>query len=306
MPEIPKRLSVMIPVRDRIHLTTKCIESIWKNSGDTFKSINIYVFDNKSDLNEDNRLSIFQQLLKEKKITYYSYDTHQSSCKCFGKAITFQRWVDMMKNEHNLLTIMNDSLMTRTENYYLLLDNDFIVGKNWGQYFVSAIRKLKYIKDIHYLVPFPGGIPDRFRGADKPEYDFPNMYDETDKFTVKMANGGGSSGFWFMSYDMLQKMRWDNETMTKTWERDKRHDTESWNMIRRKNGDINYVGAVGGGNYSPYALHLGGVTGSVCNQLTKNTYTENALMIKKAEVDLIKECSVDELWKKYKDDKCRW
>ena len=66
---IKRRLYVIIPCRDRLILTQKCIESLWENSK-LFNEIHIYVFDNKSDLDTD-RFKIFQQLLKEGKIQYY-------------------------------------------------------------------------------------------------------------------------------------------------------------------------------------------------------------------------------------------
>jgi len=87
-------LYVMIPCRDRLYMTQKTIESIHKYSP-VFKRISIYCFDNLSNMDND-RFSHFQRLLKEEKISYYSYDTSESLTNCFGKIITFQRWIQMM------------------------------------------------------------------------------------------------------------------------------------------------------------------------------------------------------------------
>ena len=112
------KLSVMIPCRDRLILTKKCIDSIWKNSS-IFNKIDIYVFDNNSDLNTE-RLSLFYNLLEDKKICHYSYDTPTSLHNCFGKATTFMRWCKTMQVDYEVRHMVKDH-ESRFDNFYLLM-----------------------------------------------------------------------------------------------------------------------------------------------------------------------------------------
>ena len=117
------KLSVMIPARDRTILTQKCIDSIWKNSS-VFHKIDIYVFDNMSEITQD-RIMLFMKMLKTKKICYYSYDTPTSSHNCFGKASTFMRWCQMMEVDHKLKLRLRDYELNY-KHFYLLLDRSML------------------------------------------------------------------------------------------------------------------------------------------------------------------------------------
>lgn len=299
------KLSVFIPCRDRIILTKKCIDSIWKNSG-IFDKINIYVFDNMSEFSKE-RFEYFSGLLESKRICYYSYDTRDSLTNCFGKAVCWNRWINMMERSRDTIQCIPNNRFKADEDYYLLIDNDFvIVDDRWGEYFVSAAKQTHVAcKDTHFLVPSPGGVPERYRGEDKPEYTFKNLFNEKETLKVKMANGGGSSGFWFLDHKMLLKMKWDSLAFTRVYSHEKRHDTETWNLIRRKKGSILYVGGVHSTPTSPIALHLGSVCGSVCNQLSKNNYEESKHQISNAE-QKFKDLSVDDIKNMYGESCSSW
>lgn len=297
-----RKLSVMIPARDRLILTEKCIDSIWKHSN-LFQQIQIYVFDNKSDLIPE-RFSLFNRLLKENRIQYYSYDTSESTMLCFGKAITFNRWIDMMKMEKDVYDHVPEPKYRQVKNYYLLLDNDFILGPKWDQYFISTCDYARKIeKNCKFIVKLPGGIPSRHRNG--PEYPMQNLFNNDETFMVKSACGGGSSGMWFMDYKMLMDMRWDNEYIATVFNINKRHDTNSWNHIRRKFGASNYVIGLKAPEEYPLCLHLGGQTGSVCNQLRRRTYDENKESIRKAELHL-RDMNCDEIFENFKDVAKNW
>ena len=152
------RLSVLLTSRERPMLTQKCIESINRTSK-LFEEINIYVFDNLSNPDE-KRLGLFSKLLKEGDIHYYSYDTSTSLCDCFGKAIAYNRWIHMMKMEHDIrITTKENNL----DDYYILIDNDMILGDGWDAYFITANEELKSKEpDTHFLVKFPGGLTNQY------------------------------------------------------------------------------------------------------------------------------------------------
>ena len=88
-----------------------------------------------------------------------------------------------------------------------------------------------------------------------------------------MATWGGSSGFWFTRYDGLMKLKWDIQTLAKTFCKFKKQDSETWIKIRREHGIVNYVGAVESPK-RPLALHLGPMVGSICNKLVDKKYLE--------------------------------
>lgn len=294
-------LSVMITSRDRLNLTLKCIDSIWLNSS-VFHKINIYLFDNLSEIDE-KRSKMFFSLLESNKICYYSYDTINSSYNCFSKAVSFFRWCEMMKIKREI-QILSKTFSEDQIDYFLLLDNDFILCPTWGEYFISAIKQVKE-KNLHFLVPRPGGIPTRYIEKGPPPYVIRNLFDCTQYFKVKMAGGGGSSGFWFMGYDNLMRTKWDVETLVKTYNLNKRHDTETWDRINRIYGKINYVGAIFDTKNWPLALHLGSQCGSVCNSLTRNKYNEVKNNIEEKD-ESFGSMSVQEIIEMYKDSCHSW
>jgi len=297
-----KKLNVMIPTRDRTILTEKCIDSIWRNS-EVFERINIYVYDNNSDITQE-RVDLFTKLLKNKKIHYYSFDTNVSTMECFGKVITFNRWIDMMKMEKEISDNIKQSQMFKAKNYYMLLDNDFILGPRWGEYFVTACDVVRNLnKDCKFLVKFPGGIPGKART--NIEWTLQNPFREGEIFKLTPAGSGGASGMWFMDYNMLMDIRWDNSFITTVFNITKRHDTNTWNGIRSKFGPIQYVVGIIPPNNLPIALHMGSQTGSICNELKRRSYDLDKENIKKAE-EKFKDMSCDEIFDKYKTITSNW
>jgi len=290
------KLSVVIPVRDRMILTSKCIESIWRNTT-KFDKINIYIFDNKSDLTED-RVSYFYKLLQNSLICHYSYDTDVSVYRSFGKGIIFQRWIGMMNAEEELYKTVKDP-DHQYVHYYALIDNDMIMGPKWDELFISAIENVRYKeKDLRYLIKSPGGVEPHHR---KHVYNVVNKFDDVTKFDIVMGNYGGGSGFWFMDYGMLNKVKWSNKELQYIYQKNKRHDSTTWKLITHKYGDIIFNAGV----ISPYPqeenpliIHAGGYIGSICNKLNKDEYTkEEKLKIAKAEEEFL-DMSIDEILKK--------
>lgn len=295
------KLSVCIPCRDRTILTQKCIDSIWINSN-SFNKIDIYIFDNLSEVTYD-RIELFHRMLDNRKICYYSYDTITSTHECFGKASIFLRWCMMMEVDHKLRDYV-DNEENSYEQYFLLLDNDFVLCPKWDEYFISASKTMfNKEKFLHYLVPYPGGIPDKYRGPEKAVYTVENCFNNLEKFKVKMASGGGSSGFWFTNFRNLMRLKWNIETLGKVYHLSKRQDTETWNLIRKRCGEVEYVGAIKAKNDIPLALHLGKGY-SICNRLHENTYEDNRGRVQQFD-NIFKDLTVSEIIEQYWEN-CRW
>jgi len=296
------KLSVMIPARDRTILTQKCIQSIWAYSS-FFQKIDIYVFDNGSDL-DVGRFAIFEKLLKERKICYYSYDTSTSLINCFGKATTFMRWCQMMEIDYKLRENVRDPEHFY-EKFYLLIDNDFIVCPRWWEYMISGLMYTYKDKNIHYLVPNNGGIPSKGI-AGRPNFEIVNHFNRNEKINIQYSSAGGSSGFWFMNYEGLSRLKWDIETLRKAYNQYKRQDTETWNMIRRKNGMICYVAGVVPQNNTRIALHLGPhAGGSLCNKLQQKIYDDHKQELIQNE-KFLENMSLDEIINMFKDKAGKW
>lgn len=293
------RLSVLLTSRDRPILTQKCIESIRRTSH-LFKEVNIYVFDNLSNPDE-KRLGLFSKLLKEEKIKYYSYDTPTSLCDCFGKAIAYNRWISMMKMEYE---IREATKQTALKDYYILIDNDMLLGDGWDNFFITANNKLKSKEpDNHFLVKFPGGLTNQY--INKPttnKYKFQTP--DNIEFEVISTCWGGGSGFWFMDYKQLCKTKWENKYFANTYKKFKGHDVTSWFRIKNNNnGFINYVAGIKPPDDTPLVLHIGEVLQtSICNVLTRKGPQEykrikSDLLLK--EMDL-RDMTAKEIYDKFK------
>ena len=304
-------LNVVIPCRDRTYMTQKTIESIHKYST-VFNKINIYCFDNLSDLTSE-RLSHFQRMLKEGLITYYSYDTSESLTNCFGKVIGFQRWINMMIQRSFIRDHVRRTPITIKDStgkhiqipspeeelpYYMLVDNDMLFGPGWDQYFVCAADASK--ECAYFVVKFPGGCP----GSDKrflEKHPVGNIFSpEKEIFEVAYDYIGGASGMWFMNRRMLQKHVWNEKDIASVYGRFKKHDSMSWNVINRKNhgARINYVLRVMPIKDKTLLIHLGGLVGSMCNSLAKHTFDADKQQFQIRDED-VKNMTIEELFDKY-------
>lgn len=296
------RLNVMIPTRDREVLTTKAIESVIATTK-SFSDVRIYIFDNLSNPTTQ-RIDIFSKLLTNKKITYYSYDSSDSICNCFGKAFIFNRWIKMMKMEHELREYTDQN--NKLEDFYVLLDSDMILGNGWVDYFIPANKMLREIEpDLHFFVKFPGGIPKSARENSETRIHSLKTNNGED-FKVMCSVFGGGSGFWVMSYNQLCNLEWPTKGLLNTYCQFKRHDTTSWALIRNKYNlkPVRYVaGVIPPDPDNPLALHMGEVLGtSMCNVLTRQgpkAYNREKHNFSLKELEL-KDMSAKEIYDKYK------
>jgi len=296
------RLSVIVITRDRNILTQKTIESVRKNMK-LFKIINIYVFDNLTNPNQE-RISLFSKLLSNRDIQYYSYDSETSLCGCFGKAVVIQRWIKMMKDQYILNNFIEKD--NRLTDYYMILDNDVIIGPKFDKYFLTANETLKDLeKDLHFFVKFIGGIPKASR-----EHPVTRTHDikcsDGEEFKVMAAVHGGGGACWAFDYEKLCKLQWPTESLMNTYQKYKRQDTVSWSLIKSKFNykPVRYVGGIIPPDpENPLVLHLGEVLQtSICNVLTREgpaAYNREKHNFELRELQL-KDMTAKEIYDKYK------
>jgi len=295
---INNRLSVMLTARDRSVLTQKTIESILTTTS-LFRDIDIYVFDNLS-LPSPERFAIFAKLLKDGKIKYYSYDTSTSLNNCFGKASSFHRWTQMMKTAHDVRHLTKTETMN---DYYVLIDNDVILGRGWDKYFLNAHQELKTLEpNTHYIVKAPGGIPKIAR--DNPMTNNYTFNVDGEEFGCISSSWGGGSCFWFFDYNQLLMLEWESEELVKTYNCYKKQDSTSWFMIKRRKGIINFVAGVKPPkDDDPLVLHVGEVLqSSMCNVLTRqgpDVYRRTKHTLEDKELSL-RNLSAKQIYDKYK------
>lgn len=288
----------MLTTRDRPILTQKTIESLHVNSTQ-FCAINIYVFDNYSDPTIE-RFGIFSNLLQSNKICYYSYDTKISSGNCFPKIPAHRRWRDMMLTNRTIR--LRNKIDLNIEDFYLLIDNDMLVGPGWDEYFISVSKLIESrFPTIHFIIKWPGGVS-RTAQKQADKIQLANVFNSREKIMAGISGAGGSSGFWFMTHNMLSLFEWSPEWIMKTYNRFKQHDTLAWALIRSKHGvNAKYVAGVIPPNEeeNPLVIHLGGKAGSICNALTAGEYQNVKGEFNIREKDW-KNLSAKKLFQKYK------
>jgi len=295
------RLSVIVITRDRNILTQKTIESVHRNMK-LFQNVDIYVCDNLSNPNPE-RISLFSKLLSNGDIKYYSYDTDTSLCSCFGKAIVIQRWIKMMQDQYIIRSLSEKE--NKLEDYYMILDNDVILGPNFDKYFLAANNALKEEeKDLHFFVKFIGGIPKASR--EHPETHIHNLEcSDGEKFQVMAAVHGGGGCCWAFDYEKLCKLVWPAGALLNTYKKYKRQDTTAWNLIKRKyNKPVRYVGGIIPPDpENPLVLHIGEtLKTSMCNVLTREgpaAYRRQKHNFELKELEL-KDMTAKEIYDKFK------
>lgn len=296
------RLSVIVVTRDRNILTQKTIESVHKNMK-LFQSRDIYVFDNLSNPNIE-RISLFSKLLSNGDIKYYSYDSDTSLCSCFGKAVVIQRWIKMMQDQYIIRNLTEKD--NKLDDYYMILDNDVILGPKFDKYFLTANEALKENEpNLHFFVKFIGGIPKSSRTHPITRTHTLKCSDG-EEFEVMAAVHGGGGCCWAFDYDKLCKLRWPDGALINTYKSYKKQDTTAWSLIKLKYKNIptRYVGGIISPDpENPMVLHMGEVLQtSMCNVLTREgpaAYRREKHNFELKELQL-KNMSAKDIYDKYK------
>ncbi len=297
------RLHVCIPCRERQYLTQLSIQSIRQHSKQ-FKLINIYCFDNLSTITTPDRFSFFQNLLHTNQIQYYSYDTPQTLANVFPKAVIYQRWIDMMHNYHNLK--LYQPTKHPYTNYYMLCDNDMIFGPGWDEPFISAVDTLA-TDFSHFAVKYPGGLPGAVVNRQKTLHKIKNKFNPGETIEVLSDSMTGSSGMWFMTYDMMMRTKWTVEQLSSLFGKNYGDDIIMWNIIKQKQTKEKkeYLLRVKDIDpNTPTILHVGDHIGSIVKSNKKSKYNEKVIEDHKIADLKLKDMTVKEVYDMFKDKKC--
>ena len=284
-------LNVCIPARDRLITTKKTVESLRINTL-RFDTVNIYIFDNLSNTTSE-RFETFSSLLKNKDIQYYSYDTDVTTLGCFPKMVIHHKFHELMELKQKISPPTES-----TDVFYMLCDNDIIFNRDWDSYFISAAKAVGYREpELRYLVPEPGGVATGFRKGS-------GLFDILNEFNKKpyralAASYGGGSGLWFSDSIQFQKTKPEISDILQTKGYFKKHDSTLWTKFKRKAEGKHYVATITPhpSDY-PLALHLGGIVGSMCNSLIKNSYYDNKFLEQEKEIENM---TISDIISKYPD-----
>jgi len=232
-------VKVFLTVRNRLSLTSKCIEALERHSRIEH---HIYVYNNLTNYIVDEHFKYFCDLYKKSRIDQVVFNTQSSTFNAFSKAVAcnqfgFNHEQDPKKDEYDFL---------------LFLDNDVIVLPGWDITFKKAwadVKKNK-LKNVKVISQAPGGIMKRA------------------KLSVKIADVEasvgkcGGSGFWSIKSDFFRDIGYSKVKLLVG--RNKGHDQHYWRKLDKITGSSTYSLAL----HIKLALHAGSIYGSICNVLT--------------------------------------
>lgn len=299
----PYKLYALITSRDRTRSTEHCIRSL-KDTCEVFEEFEISLMDNLTGRYK-SRQEMIDRLFLDEYITYYSQDTKTSTQNCFPKPYLHERWRLMVNQTINIRKA--EGVFDPDREFFVLIDNDMLFGDGWDKYFISAFTQVKPIhKDIQFAVKSPGGVVSRARELGS-TFKIPNLFSQDEGFDVNVASFGGGSGFWFMNYETFNNINWEPQEFVNIFKNHyKKHDTTMWaKLIHRYKGNPYVLGVIPPDPENPLVLHLGGVTGSLCNVLVSKRYGDDVELRYQADKQLEKHTH-RELFEKYKHTCKEW
>lgn len=232
-------IAVFMTVRNRLSLSEKCIEALYKN---TSSDIHLFVFDNCTTHNIDGHFTYFSYLYKQGKLQKYVVNTLISTFNAFSKAMSF-----------NEFGVYIESLPDKSiYDFLLCLDNDMIlVEKDWDLIIKEAMEATsKKIPTLEIWAQYPGGCSGH-------DYTIPIKGQDT---TIRLGINSGS-GFWCIKPDFFSRVGLiEPELLVGI---NKRHDIELWSKLNELHKGKPYVCAI----KIPMALHFSYFNGkdlSIC------------------------------------------
>lgn len=241
-------IKIFLTVRNRIGITVKCLESIFRHTKSPYQ---IYVYDNQTNFLIKDHFKYFCGLYDKGLITQVTFNTNESTFNAFSKASAcnmfgLQHEQDPRKDEYSFL---------------LMLDNDIILTPGWDEYLKRAWKyvgkqKLKYIKVIGQL---PGGIKHK-----KEEHQIAADLNGR-------AGTLGGSGLWSVRPNFFRDVGFLD--LKQLVGQNKRHDQLYWQLLHKASGGKPYIMGVN----KKLGIHCGRLAGSVCNTLTRERNTQVAL-----------------------------
>jgi len=248
---------IAINVRNRLGITKKCLEAIRKHSR---VKPEIYIYDNLTNYRLDEHFNYFRKLYQRNIIHQYTVNSNISTFNAFSKVVGLNQFgqshlMDPNKNKYDFL---------------VFLDNDMIVTPEWDTYIREAWELLKSgnNKNIKIVTQYPGGL--------KPATPVRHKVKGCHVYSGKL----GGSGFWAVSSDFFNTVGFLN--CGSFVGQNKKHDQMYWSKLNRSSSNQDYIWAI----QAKMAIHTGGISGSVCNVLTRGKDKKAGLeKVKFKEVD---------------------
>jgi len=260
---------IFMTVCNRLEVTKHAIKAIEKHSTIPYQ---LYIYDNHTNYRLDDHFDYYKQLFKTGKATQITFNTRASTFNAFSKASAC--------NQFGLTHEIDPQ--RDTYDFLLILDNDIIVTPDYDKYLKNAwmdVKKHK-ITNVKIISQNPGGIVNK-----KP-------------IAVKIANQGavvgkaGGSGFWCVQNNFFRDVGFlDLKLLVGL---NKRHDINYWKRLDRASQGKPYILGLN----RKLCVHCGGISGSVCNILTRNRNSKNVndLIKFKTEDELIGKMSFEEFY----------
>ena len=238
------KVRIMFTVRNRLEMTKYTLENLFRSINFNNWKVEIFLYDNLSDLDMEERACYYAKLLKERWLAQVTFNTKLSTDNAFSKAAANNQFADFHMN----------SLDRKEIRYLIMMDNDMLCLPGWLDSFDKAWKDVRSVpilkKEISVVTQHPGGVMGR-------------EIVQINGIAYRKGTSGGS-GLWIVKNDFYNKIGKLN--LTHLVGKNKAHDQRYWYKIQRKTGVYKYAIA------APVqkVLHLGGICGSVCNCLHKN------------------------------------
>ena len=271
---------IMISVRNRLAITTKCIAAITKHSTIPHE---IYVYDNCTSYLVNEHFMYWSLLYQKGIIKQLVINTKESTFNAFSKAVAFNQF--LMNHEQDPDKDKYDFL--------LLLDNDIIVFPGFDKVLKDAWTDVKKynLNNIKIITQLPGGIMSKKELGEK-----------IAGFHAKTGKCGGS-GFWALQPNFAREIGCLD--ILPLVGLNKKHDQNYWTKLEKFSKGKDYILGLD----AQLALHMGAISGSICNTLTrnKNKSTEELIKFEESEKH-INSLSFDQFFESIKKDKekYRW
>ena len=241
-------IKIFLTVRNRLSITTKCIEAIKRHTTTPYQ---IYVYNNQTNYLIEEHFKYFGKLYARGIITQVTFNTDESTFNAFSKATAcnmfgLQHEQDPQKDNYEFL---------------LMLDNDIILTPKWNEYISKGWKyiknkKLNYIKIVGQL---PGGIKNRTE-----------THNISPNFIGRVGTLGGS-GLWSVRPNFFTDVGLLN--LNQLIGLNKKHDQLYWQLLQKSAGNKPYIMGLN----KKIGIHCGRMSGSVCNALTRETDKKKAL-----------------------------
>jgi len=138
------KIKICVTVRNRLHSTIKCIRSLVNTSADV---ADIFVYDNRSDIDMAKLSQFYVNLMSEGQIAGVTFNTKRSQENVYwDKSFVFSQFLNMVSSPAHPDT-----------EYVMLVDNDVQFHPNWWKACISAINdKSCHDRNIKVISPWNG------------------------------------------------------------------------------------------------------------------------------------------------------